>query len=69
MVAITDSDGTVVHVPHERIVSVRNAGTSSQWHGTKSIVTVEGMKWPIESRNDANTIAQRIRDAAAARGR
>lgn len=69
MVAITDINGAVVHVPHDRIVSVYEAGASSQWHGVKAIVKVEGMKWPIESRDDANTIAQRIRDAAAARGR
>jgi len=66
MVAITDINGAVVHVPHDRIVSVYEAGTSSQWHGVKAIVKVEGMRHPIESRDDANTIAQRCLDAALA---
>lgn len=62
MIRIETRDGTV-HVPVSRIVSVTQAGASSQWHGTKAVVMIEGRQWPIESTEDAQTIADRC-DAA-----
>jgi hypothetical protein len=62
MVEITTRDG-IVRVPHTRIVSVYEAGTSSQWHGTRAIVKVDGERWPIKSTDDAQTIANRCHAA------
>jgi hypothetical protein len=62
MIQIETRDGPV-HVPLARIVSITHAGTSSQWHGTRAIVKVDGERWPIESTEDAQTIASRC-DAA-----
>ena len=58
MIRIETRDGPV-HVLLARIVSITHAGTSSQWHGTKVIVKVDGERWPIESTEDAQTIADR----------
>lgn len=66
MVEIEDADGRVVRVPRQRIVAVYTAGASSQWRGTQSIVMVDGLKHPIESRTDAQTIADRCHAAEAA---
>jgi hypothetical protein len=66
MVRIHDLHGNAIMVPHTRIIAVYEAGASSQWHGCKSIVKVDGERWPIESTDSAQSIADRCQQAEAA---
>jgi deoxycytidylate deaminase len=66
MVCIHDLHVNAIMVPHRRIIAVYEAGASSQWHGVKAIVKVDGERWPIESTDSAQSIADRCAAAEAA---
>ena len=63
LIVLTENDGRRVRVPAGRIVAIHEAGMSSQWHGTRSIVEVDGRRYPVEARETV----QEIERALAAR--
>lgn len=66
MIRITDSEGTDHYVAPANIARVVVAGTSSQWHGIRSIVKMfDGAT--IEAQQEAQAIADQV-DAASTGG-
>lgn len=65
MIKITDINGCANYLAPEAIARVTEAGTSSQWHGIRSIVkTFDGQT--IEARDSADDIAKAIDKAEGA---
>lgn len=59
MIKIQDTNGQTHYLAAAAIASIAEAGTSSQWHGTRAIVRLfDGCV--IEARDTAEEIAARI---------
>jgi hypothetical protein len=61
VIKLTDTNGLDVYLAERSVTSIREAPTSSQWHGVKSFVrTDEGNL--IECQQDAKQIANMLLD-------
>jgi hypothetical protein len=59
MIQLTDFNGREVYLAPKAIAQVTEAGTSSQWHGIRSIVrTFDGQT--LEIQQTAAEVAQRL---------
>lgn len=59
MIKITDYKGQTHYVSHLHIVHIKEAGTSSQWHGIRSYVTLES-GFVIEAKNKADELYMEV---------
>lgn len=65
MIELSDPKGHVLYLAPDAIAQVGEAGASSRWHGIMSYVrTFDGRT--LEVRENADLIARRVREAAAA---
>lgn len=67
MIELVTYDGHTMFVAPSAIASVTEAGTSSQWHGIRSIVRLFDGK-AIEASQTAQWVVEQIRRAAAPAG-